>query len=133
MHKLWITILLSPAILLAIIFEPFFPWFHIKVYAGLLDPSSPRIHRGVLTSGSYRRATQLCSRRPSLINREALSPLLALRGPGRLSRPSWVIILTQHTYSHIFRTSIQPLGLHLSIHQPTDMITVTFILRVYEP
>lgn len=47
--------------------------------------------------------------------------------------PQGEIFLTQHTCSRIARTSVQPLDLHLSIHQPTNMITVTFILRVYDP
>ena len=39
----------------------------------------------------------------ALLKKEALSPLPALRGLGRSSRPLWVIILTQHTYSRIAR------------------------------
>ena len=126
MHKLWITILVITYSVLDFSERP------MKVYAGLSDPSSPRIRRGVLTSGNYRRAT-ICVHDALLHSGEALSPLPALRGSGRTSRPSWVIILTQHTCSRIARTSVQPLSLHLSIHQPTNMITVTFILRVYDP
>ena len=47
--------------------------------------------------------------------------------------PQGEIFLTQHTCSRIAQTSVQPLSFHLSIHQPTNMITVTFILRVYDP
>lgn len=50
------------------------PVVPIKVYTGLFTPSSPRIRKGVLTSGSYRRATKLCSRRPSH-KRSTISPI----------------------------------------------------------
>ena len=41
-------------------------------------------------------------------------------------------ILTQHADS-FYQISIQLLALHLSIHQTTNMIAVTFILQVHAP
>lgn len=128
--KLWITILLSTAIFL-FQFEPLFLWFLLRYTPVFLTPHRPVYIKVYSPLGATDEPLNCIH--DALLIREALSPLSALRGPGRTSRPSWIIILTPHTYSLIFRTSIQPLGLHLSIHQPTNMITVIFILRVYEP
>ena len=43
-----------------------------------------------------------------------------------------IILFTQHAYS-FYQISIQLLALHLSIHQTTNMIAVTFILQVHTP
>lgn len=59
---------------LFIVIRTTLPVVPIKVYTSLFNPSSPRIRKGVLTSGSYRRATKLCSRRPSH-KRSTISPI----------------------------------------------------------
>ena len=73
---------------------------HLIILYRYSNPSSPCIRRSVLTSENYRQPLNCVH--DALLIREALSPLSALRGPGRTSRPSWIIILTPHTYSRIF-------------------------------
>ena len=68
---------------------------------------------------------QMCfPRRPSELSR-SISPSFSLLRIRTNFSPSVLIILTQHADS-FYQISIQLLTLHLSIHQTTNMIAVTF-------
>ena len=103
----------------------------IKVYAGIPTPHRP-VYVEVYSPPGITDDYCMCSRRPSH-KRSTISPAcLSGTGTKLFSRPSWVIILTQHSES-FFQISIQLLDLHFSIHQSTNVITVTFTLQVNAP
>lgn len=97
--KLWITILLSTAIFL-FQFEPLFLWFLLRYTPVFLTTHRPIYIKVYSPMGATEEPLKLCSRRPS--HKRSTISLTALREPGRTSRPSWIIILTPHTYSRIF-------------------------------